>query len=546
MVWAESRRGRVPGRQNRVVLIRLSPFSRVLWWVGRVTDDTTGEHSEDGEPSATLSTGAGPALTDAVAADVDVEVDPDREFGEPGTTLPTEAVPAAYRATFQHTNDAVFVVDVAADRIVDCNAAATELVGFSRPELLSMPASTLHPHNFEAFQEFAETVREEGSATTDEVTCYCRGGTVLPATMSATVIEVDGRPHLVNHVRDRVDDAARAYHEALTAHSRDLVTVLARDGTVRYQGPSAESVLGLGPETLRSEPYLERVHRDDRSRLAALVETAARRADPDTDRVEYRFAAADGSWVWLESAASQRSDSPVDGIVLNSRAVTARKENEQRAGVLHRVLRHNLRNELAAILGFAAPLRTADDEAVADAAERIRESARRLEETTDYARLLDDIFESHRVEQRRHDLGAVVTDTVTELEPRYDGTVDVSVTADRAVEAAPRIGVVVEQLVENALEHAGDAPQVAVRVTADEHDDARVRLVVADDGPGIPAQERRTLIEGEERPLQHGSGLGLWLVNWIVTRSGGRVSFDESTLGGSRVTVSLAAATPSS
>ncbi|MEZ3117491.1 PAS domain S-box protein [Halobaculum sp. MBLA0147] len=490
-----------------------------------------------------FSRGAGPDLTGSVVSDPDVAVDPEREYGEPGTELPEDALPDAYRATFRHTNDAVFVVDVANDAVVDCNAAATDLVGFSRRELLSMPASDLHPHNFEEFREFADTVQAEGSATTDEITCYCRGGTILPATMSATVIEVDGRPHLLNHVRDRVDDTARAYHEALTAHSRDLVTVLARDGTVRYQGPSVESVLGLDPETLRSQPYLERVHHDDRSRVAELLEVAVHADNPATDRVEYRFGTADGSWVWLESAASHRPDSPVEGIVLNSREVTARKENQQQAGVLHRVLRHNLRNELTKILGFAETLRDADDESTASAADRIYQSAGRLESVTSYARLLNDIFESHRVEQRCHELDAIVRDTVADLEPEFpSATVDVDIRTDRPVDAAPRIDVAVEQLVENALEHAGDEPRVAVRLLPDEYDDSRLRLVVVDDGPGIPAQERQTLLEGEEQPLQHGSGLGLWLVNWIVTRSGGRITFGESDLGGSRVAVSLSVA----
>jgi signal transduction histidine kinase len=62
---------------------------------------------------------------------------------------------------------------------------------------------------------------------------------------------------------------------------------------------------------------------------------------------------------------------------------------------------------------------------------------------------------------------------------------------------------------------------------------------VADDGPGIPDHERAVLTDGEETALEHGSGLGLWLVHWVVERSGGRLSFAENDPRGSVVRMDL-------
>jgi signal transduction histidine kinase len=112
--------------------------------------------------------------------------------------------------------------------------------------------------------------------------------------------------------------------------------------------------------------------------------------------------------------------------------------------------------------------------------------------------------------------------------------VTVDVPADLTVESQPvLLGVVVENLVENALQHVSDA---RVTVTAaSEGDD--VALSVADDGSGIPDHELEVLDRGEETPLAHGSGMGLWLVQWAATTLGAAIDFDVR--DGTRVTVRI-------
>jgi len=61
---------------------------------------------------------------------------------------------------------------------------------------------------------------------------------------------------------------------------------------------------------------------------------------------------------------------------------------------------------------------------------------------------------------------------------------------------------------------------------------------VIDNGPGLPDQEQKVLSEGVETPLIHGSGLGLWMVNWIVTTHDGSID-TTVTDEGTTVTVTL-------
>ncbi|PSQ09256.1 hypothetical protein BRC95_01400 [Halobacteriales archaeon QS_5_68_33] len=70
-----------------------------------------------------------------------------------------------------------------------------------------------------------------------------------------------------------------------------------------------------------------------------------------------------------------------------------------------------------------------------------------------------------------------------------------------------------------------------------------IRLRVADDGPGIPDHERSAVGESTEiTQLEHGSGLGLWVVRWVCESCGGRLRFGESDLGGAAVVLSLTGA----
>ena len=62
---------------------------------------------------------------------------------------------------------------------------------------------------------------------------------------------------------------------------------------------------------------------------------------------------------------------------------------------------------------------------------------------------------------------------------------------------------------------------------------------ITDDGPGIHPEEYEVITgKSEITQFNHASGLGLWLVYWIVQRSGGDIEF-QSSESGSTVTIQL-------
>ena len=70
-------------------------------------------------------------------------------------------------------------------------------------------------------------------------------------------------------------------------------------------------------------------------------------------------------------------------------------------------------------------------------------------------------------------------------------------------------------------------------------------MVVEDDGPGIPDHEVAAIESGRETALEHGSGLGLWVIEWSASVLGATVTYANRTPRGTRVTIRLPTTTVS-
>jgi signal transduction histidine kinase len=223
-----------------------------------------------------------------------------------------------------------------------------------------------------------------------------------------------------------------------------------------------------------------------------------------------------------------------------ARALADKRRAEQALDALsfvNGIVRHDLRNDLQVVDASTDLL--AAEVATDEGARRVRSIRRsaadardRLDDTEAIAKTLtaDAAFETI-------DLVDVVSEVVTHVEDRYDVTVETDLPETAPVAGNEGLRSVVDNLLENAVEHT-DSEHPRPAVTVEPAGDT-VRLVVRDDGPGLP-EGARAVLSGTDGDGPVG---GLRIVRRLVDEYGGDIRVEDAP-GGAAVTVSLPVGTP--
>ena len=148
-----------------------------------------------------------------------------------------------FRTVFDHSNDAIFIVDPDRDQIIDANSKACEMLGYSLEELLSLPMSAIHPDEMPKVKALAERVCREGVAWTNELTCMTRSEHRLASEISASLVDVNGRPCLIAMIRD-ISKRKRAENELRKVNTRMKAELEAAAEIQRSLLPSHSPVRG--------------------------------------------------------------------------------------------------------------------------------------------------------------------------------------------------------------------------------------------------------------------------------------------------------------
>ena len=297
--------------------------------------------------------------------------------------------------------------------------------------------------------------------------------------------------------------------------------------------------------------------------------------------------AADGHLVHTLAEAVPRTTA--DGCRVFHIDTTRLERREKQVEVLNRLLRHNVRNDLNLLRGYAHTLCDHDDEEIVAAGTVIDRIADRWLGLAEKGREIEQL--STAASRRTVALKDLLTSAQTAVEQkRPEGVVEVDFDGvDPNIAVSEQWYPAIVELCENGIKHATDQADGGSATAADDGEstgtasgstaaDGRSAhptgestadgqssvsnssagspatvtvtvapgsrpewfvIAVADEGPGLPPDERITLRGNSETPLQHGSGLGTWLVRFVVEQFGGRVSVEDYESGGSVVELHL-------
>jgi PAS domain S-box-containing protein len=352
--------------------------------------------------------------------------------------------------------------------------------------------------------------------------------------------------------RKRAEEALRRseeYFRSLIENASDPIVVMDKAGTILYESPALEKVLGWRPEERVGRNVLELLPPEDRTeivqRLQPLIVEPGR-----TDLVETRVLHRDGSWRDIEAVAKSRTDE--DGritVILNVRDLTERKNLEaqlnqaqkmEAIGRLAGGVAHDFNNLTTAILGYSElmlrqlgagdPLRR-----------HVAEVTRAAERAASLTRQLLAFSRKQLLQPKVLDVAEVLEHSRGLLERLIGEDIELVTRAEPGVGRVRADPVQLDQVLLNLAVNARDAMPRGGRLVleasnadldddyAHEHVTVRpgryVMIAVSDTGVGMDKETQERIFEPffTTKEKGKGTGLGLSTVYGIVQQSGGYV-----------------------
>ncbi|CAI50394.1 sensor box histidine kinase [Natronomonas pharaonis DSM 2160] len=328
--------------------------------------------------------------------------------------------------------------------------------------------------------------------------------------------------------------------DPIHVRDKDGRFILANEATAELYGTTPEALNGKDDDDL---PFEVQHSSDCTEDVAAVIDSGER------IEAEEELTTAHGDDKTLELTRipyeTTRADTPT--ALTYARDVTALKAYErtleqQRDNLetLNQVVRHDIRNSLQLVLAYGEMLEAHVDGDAADFVEHVTEAASDAVTITETARDVTEVLLRSADELTAVNLTCVLDDQVTSIRASHErATIDIEGSIpDCAVRADEMLESAVRNLLSNAIQHNdNDHPRVTVAATAD---DETVELRIADNGPGIPDDQKdRIFQEGEKGLDSDGTGLGLYLVDTLIDRYDGEIRVEDNDPRGAVFVVEL-------
>ncbi|OYR40531.1 hypothetical protein DJ82_07250 [Halorubrum sp. Ib24] len=385
----------------------------------------------------------------------------------------------------------------------------------------------LHPDGREhAMEAFFSSVEE-----TESVTAECRlrspdGGWFNIESRYRNMLDDDAIDGVIVYLRDVTEakDRARRF-ESIFNQTFQFTGLLDTDGTVIEVNDAALEFGGLERSDVVGNPFYEAQWWTHSETVYDRVQDAIERASGgDFVRYETEVRGANGfATIDFSIKPVTDEDDEITLLVAEGRDITAQQRYGRHLNVMQRVMRHNMRNDLTKVRGWTELMsRETDAEKRAEQFETVKPILDKWGEMIEKMKQIKQVLNPEGGGAATTEAGPLIGEVVNEIrEEHEDATILTEISGDGSVQLQTTLGEAIRELVENAVKLNDNA---TVEIELVELENEWIEVHVRDDGPGMPEMEADILETGEETPLNHGGGLGLWMVRMIVTQAGGDVS----------------------
>lgn len=424
--------------------------------------------------------------------------------------------------------DAIVVAEFESSEIVAANDAASDLFECPVDNLIGRNHLQLHPAEDaalyrEAFRRGLESEQVDRLENGDRLYIETFDGDRKPVEINAQRIQADGRQLVLGVFREISSRLRREKElEETTTRLNTLVdatplpvAVLDTDGRVQMWNQAATEAFGYTTSEVTGERhplFLDTAEFDEM--LGYLLD------GNHLDGYETTYRARDGSRVHVEIYARPLyTNGEITGVIGSAVDVTDSKRRSQRLDVLHRLLRHDLRNKLVVIQGYASML--SDQSAngrptTEEAAEKIVAATEELTELSNHATQVRKVVNANKtgVTTVSELLGTIrETDSI---QPAVSFDVpnsheDVTVPS-QAVKS-------VSWLLERITDHVDDSTiEIAIHVR-----DKFVQVDIRGSDPLLSKGDAELITNGKETALKHGNDLNIARAYMTITGLGGDI-----------------------
>jgi PAS domain S-box-containing protein len=451
-------------------------------------------------------------------------------------------------------------------RIVYVNETACHALGYTKNELLSMKVPDINPsYDENRYSQVWGDVKRLGHIKFETVHMR-KDGSRFPVAMTVNFLKLGEREYVAAFIRDiterkRAEGALRVSEESyrsLVESTGDWVWETDKNFILTYDSPKSRDFLGYEPDEVVGRSPFSFMPEDELERIKLIAWPVISRHEP-IQRIENRLIKKDGSTVIIETTGVPLFDDSghFRGYRGVNRDITDRKIAEDalqdaraQAELYLDLLGHDINNLHQIALGYlelakSVPPGSGQGDYLDKSIEVLQRSTQLIKNVRKLQKLSDGVSASQDIDvclviaEMQREFGAVPGKTIM---LNLNGHKDCYV---RANELLPDLFA---NLVSNAIKHSGDRAEICVDLDVVKDKGRRYcRVMVEDDGPGIPNDFKGRIFNRMLRGTTKakGMGLGLYLVKSLVESYEGKVWVEDRVPGdhtkGARFVVMLPA-----